>query len=69
MAHMETVARTSEVRRHWKEVLQEQGRSLSWLSIATKTGYPTVANYSTARREPPKAWLEKVSELLGEDVR
>jgi hypothetical protein len=69
MAHMDTVAETTEVRRKWKEVLREQGRTLTWLSIATRTGYPLVANYSVGRREPKQEWLDKVSEVLGEKVR
>jgi len=66
---MDTVAETTEVRRKWKEVLREQGRTLTWLSIETRTGYPLVANYSVGRREPKQEWLDKVSELLGEKVR
>jgi len=69
MAYMDTVVETTEVRRKWKEVLREQGRTLTWLSIATRTSYPLVANYSVGRREPKQEWLDKVSELLGEKVR
>ena len=69
MTHMETIARTPEVRPHWRDVLKEQGRTMTWLSRQTGKSYPMVQAYAEGRSPAPLAWLEKVSELLGVQVR
>lgn len=66
---MEAITETPDLQPKWKRVLKDQGRSLSWLSMKTGVGYPTVAQWSIGARTPPAWWLDKVSELLGEDVR
>ena len=69
MAHMDTVDERHEVRPRWKEILYRQGRTLTWLAKETDRSYPVVAQWSIGARKPPDSWLDKVSELLGEDVR
>ena len=65
---MNNVSETPEVRVKFKEVLRRQGRTLTWLAKETGVSYPVATHYAQGRRRPSEAWLEKVSELLGEDV-
>lgn len=66
---MEIVSETREVQPKWKEVLRRQGRTLTWLARETGITYPVATHYAIGRTKPSEEWLEKVSELLGEDVR
>lgn len=42
---------------------------MTWLSTETGKSYPLISQYSIGRKIPPPEWLDKVSELLGVDVR
>jgi hypothetical protein len=66
---MDTTVETAEVRLHWREVLKEQGRTMTWLSLKTETSYPMLKSYAAGITKPPQAWLDKVSVLLGVPVR
>lgn len=66
---MKSVSETPEVRAKWFQVLQAQGRKLTWLAKETNVSYPVATHYAQGRTEPPPEWLEKVSQLLGVDVR
>ena len=52
-------------RYRWREVLREQGRSLTWLAERTGVARVTVYTYSQGVRRPPKAWLARTAEVLG----
>lgn len=69
MTHMDTIARTPEVLPRWREVLRDQGRTMTWLSQRTGKSYPMVKAYADDRSPAPQEWLDKVSELLGVPVR
>lgn len=69
MAHMESIQAAPKVQPKFREILYRQGRTLTWLGQATGVSYPVVTAYAQGRSKPPEAWLDKVSELLGEDVR
>ena len=69
MAPMKSIPETPEVRARWFHVLRAQGRKLTWLAKETNVSYPVATHYAQRRTEPPPEWLDKVSELLGEDVR
>lgn len=52
-------------RYRWREVLREQGRTLTWLAERTGVARVTVFAYSQGVRQPPKAWLARTAEVLG----
>ena len=54
---------------HWKAVLREQGRAMTWLARNTDRSPFTVHAYSSGAKVPPQTWLDRVSELLGVQVR
>jgi hypothetical protein len=66
---MESIPKTPEVRREWRTILKEQGRTMTWLAQQTGKSYPQIANWATGRAKAPEEWLDKVGELLGEPVR
>lgn len=66
---MQSVDGTPELRREWRTILKEQGRTMTWLAQATGKSYPQVVNWALGRATAPREWLERVSELLGEPVR
>lgn len=60
---------TSTPQNHWRTVLNEQGRSLSWLALQTGKPRRTVYAYASGQiKNPPAAWLAAVSRVLGEEV-
>lgn len=69
MTHMESIQAPRKVQPKWRDILYSQGRTLTWLGQATGISYPVVTAYAQGRSKPPEAWLDKVSDLLGEDVR
>lgn len=66
---MNSADATPEVRRHWRQMLREQGRTLTWLAQETGKSYPVIQTYANGRTPPPLEWLERVYELLGEPTR
>lgn len=52
----------------WRIVLIEQGRTLRWLAIQTKTKPRTVYAYSQGTRPTPPEWLARVHAVLGMEV-
>lgn len=69
MSYMPYRERPPEVQPKWRRILAEQGRTMTWLSTETGKSYPLISAYSIGRKVPPPEWLDKVSELLGVDVR
>lgn len=49
----------------WRIVLIEQGRTLRWLAIATRTKPRTVYAYAQGTRPAPPEWLAQVRAVLG----
>ena len=54
--------------RHWRTVLNEQGRTITWLAIQTNRPRATVYGYSRGDRRPTAEWLAAVSRVLGVEV-
>ena len=52
----------------WLRVLQEQGRSQTWLARRTGIARNTLYCYGMGRRRTPDAWLVKAAEALGVPV-
>lgn len=52
----------------WKQVLEEQGRSITWLAQRTETPLRTVYAFSRGDRRPSEAWLQKAAGALGVPV-
>ena len=52
----------------WRAVLEEQGRSLTWLAQRTGVSRAAVYAYSQRARRPQRAWFERVAEVLGVPV-
>lgn len=42
---------------------------MTWLAQETGKTYPVVQTYANGRTNPPREWLDRVAELLGEPVR
>jgi predicted transcriptional regulator len=54
---------------HWRTVLIRQGRSFAWLADVTGKKRRTVYAYSAGTiKNPPREWLAKVSDVLGQEV-
>lgn len=49
----------------WRQVLDEQGRSLAWLAERTGLAPQTVYAISSGVRRPTDAWLDKAAAALG----
>ena len=54
--------------KHWRTVLNEQGRSLTWLASMTGRPRRSIYAYSRGDMRPTKEWLEAASRALGQDV-
>jgi len=63
---MQSIDETPEVRREWRTILREQGRTLTWLAQETGKTYPQVTSYAQGTAKVPEEWLERVYELLAE---
>lgn len=55
-------------RPNWRQILDEQGRTLTWLAKKTGTPRPTVYSYSQRVYRPSEDWLERVAVVLGVPV-
>jgi hypothetical protein len=64
-----SITEPTEVRRDWRTILREQGRSMAWLALQTESSYNVVVNYVYRRTPTPEAWEKRVYELLGEGPR
>jgi predicted transcriptional regulator len=53
---------------HWRTVLRQQGRSLTWLASATGRKPRTVYAYSQGKLPAPADWLARVAVALGQEV-
>jgi hypothetical protein len=58
----------SKKRPTWRSILDEQGRTLTWLGLRTGVSRATVYAYSQGQRRPPEAWLAKAADALGVPV-
>ena len=54
--------------RSWREVLSEQGRSITWLAQQTNRPRRSLYAYSQGQMRPTREWLEAASRALGEEV-
>ena len=68
MQHMDSIPETPELPT-WREVLKDQGRTMTWLASRTGKAHATVQAYAYGKLKAPEPWLAKVSELLGVTVR
>ena len=66
---MELDTRTPDVLLSWREVLKEQGLTMTWLASRSGKSPSTVQAYAYGKLTPPAEWLDKVSDLLGVRVR
>lgn len=62
---MNPIDRTPEPGRDWRQILREQGRTLTWLAQETGKTYPQVTSYAQGTAKVPADWLERVHQLLG----
>ena len=72
MRHMETLnpaIESTDGLPSWRDVLKEQGRTMTWLAARSGKSPSTVQAYAYGKLKAPEPWLQKVSELLGEPVR
>ena len=59
---------TPTERKHWRTVLNEQGRTLRWLAIQTGRPPRSIYAYSRGQMRPTQEWLAAASRVLGQDV-
>lgn len=52
----------------WVQVLEGQGRLMTWLAARTGVSVPTVYAYKRGIRRTPTHWLERVALALGVSV-
>jgi len=69
MQRMDSISETTEVLPSWRDVLKDQGRTMTWLASRSGKSHATVQAYAYGKLKAPEAWLAKVSELLGVAVR
>lgn len=53
---------------HWFTVLQEQGRTITWLARVTGRPRRSIYGYRRGEARPTPEWLAKASEALGVEV-
>lgn len=54
--------------RHWREVLSEQGRSITWLAAQTERPRRSIYAYAQGQMRPTREWLAAASRALGQEV-
>lgn len=54
--------------RPWRQVLSEQGRTITWLAEQTNRPKRSLYAYSRGQMQPTPEWLAIASKVLGEEV-
>jgi hypothetical protein len=54
--------------RHWRTVLAEQGRTITWLAIQTGRPRRSLYAYAQGQMRPTAEWLAAASRALGQEV-